>query len=120
MADLELQSHIDGLLLLRRTVLSVNQQTAIDAAVAALRSTSASGATLWAMHLMGPDDVYAAPNQAEALRVANSINVQFASTTPKPYAVVVPWTLSAEHHAQDVTTWDSEWIAEFKPAEEAR
>lgn len=64
---------------------------------------------LWAMHLMGPDDMYAAPSKAEALEVANRINYEFRDRAAKPYAVVVRWDASSDRHASQVGYWQEEW-----------
>jgi hypothetical protein len=64
---------------------------------------------LWAMHLMGPDDIYAAPSKAEALEVANRINYEFRDREIKPHAVVVPWDGSDESHKAQAEFWKDEW-----------
>lgn len=69
-------------------------------------------AILWALHVQGPDDVYAAPSWAEAAeaacylehrmteaRLRNEPNLQAISF------VVTPWPHSAESHADEVRRW---------------
>lgn len=64
---------------------------------------------LWAMHLMGPDDWYAAPSKIDALEVANRVNYGFRDSAIKPYAVVVPWDGSDESHKAQAEFWKDEW-----------
>lgn len=63
----------------------------------------------WALHLMGPDSIYAAPSYEAALRVANAVNVEFADRPVKPYAVVVPWNGDAKSHAAGLADWEGAW-----------
>lgn len=63
----------------------------------------------WAMHLLGPDDVYAAPSKIEALEIANRINYEFRNSEIKPYAVVVPWNGSGDDYEYGIRVWREEW-----------
>ena len=65
--------------------------------------------SLWAMHILGPDDIWPAPSKEEALEVANSINIEFKDFEVRLMAVVVPWDGSDEFHANHLETWKENW-----------
>lgn len=57
---------------------------------------------LYAVHVEGPDDLYAAPSEADAIAVALHINNALADQAVKPNAKAVPWTNGAEAHAENL------------------
>lgn len=66
---------------------------------------------LWALHILGPDDVYAAPSEEEATACAKQINdllsarVNQNTNYPPIDALVILWPFSAEAHAADLPKW---------------
>lgn len=67
---------------------------------------------LWAIHVQGPDDVYAAPSWAEASEAAAYLEhcmtqsrLREEPDLPAISFVVVPWPHSAESHASEVRRW---------------
>lgn len=67
-------------------------------------------ADLWAIHLLGPDDIHAAPSFEEAERACIQINAFFRDKAVKPHAVVVHWEGSSERHAAQVAEdWPKLW-----------
>lgn len=82
--------------------------------------TESSGAAeneLWAMHVQGPDDVWAAPSKERAEAAAIRLNDFWAEKIaskndpdfPMINAVVIPWSSSPESHAEAVKKWAAEW-----------
>jgi hypothetical protein len=83
-------------------------------------------AGLWALHIPGPDDLYAAPSNEEAVRAAAAYNAavrpalqaqrdkagpEGAECYPSIescLAAVIPWPLSAVEHAQALQEWKPE------------
>lgn len=61
--------------------------------------------TLWALHIKGPDDVYAMPSKEAAEEHARILNGRFAGFVrePRPTATVVPWNRSAAAHAANMS-----------------
>lgn len=67
-------------------------------------------ADLWSMHLLGPDDIHAAPSFEEAERACQYLNAFFADKPVKPHAVVAPWKGTPERHADEVSMcWPTLW-----------
>ena len=68
---------------------------------------------LWCLHIIGPDDVHAAPSKAHALRAAARFNDHFEGIANGVLcrAVAEPWPHSAESHAESVERFCSEWLA---------
>lgn len=72
---------------------------------------------LWAMHVQGPDDVWAAPSKERAVAAAKRLNDFWAEKIatkndpdfPMINAMVVPWNSSPESHAEAVKKWAAEW-----------
>lgn len=68
--------------------------------------------TLWCVHVLGPDDVYAAPSHDAAVVHARWLNqaVHGRNSTPRDilaFAYAAPWPHSKESHADDVKGWDT-------------
>lgn len=73
---------------------------------------------LWAMHIPGPDDIYAAPSKEAAEHMAKLHNASmdaFFEKHPRTQddpskvcvtAVVVPWPFGAEDHAEAILVFD--------------
>lgn len=66
-------------------------------------------AELWCMHVIGPDDVHAAPDKETAQNWADWLNAEAAKSAamigeddPMVKATVAPWPYSAESHADDL------------------
>ncbi len=57
---------------------------------------------LWMMHVIGPDDIYPAPDHATAVEWCAYLNQEIAPTVPGVLCVAVPaiWTGTAEEHAE--------------------
>lgn len=80
-------------------------------------SADAVGNELWAMHVQGPDDMWAAPSKERAEAAAKALNdfwaEKIASKNDPDYpvvnAVVVPWDGTPEAHAKAVVKWAGEW-----------
>lgn len=88
---------------------------AIDDAEAALRlPETTTAATLWCLHLRGPDDVHAAPSKAHAEAAAATYNAAFKEKAARAgilfEAVAAPWPHSAESHAASVANFIPECI----------
>lgn len=66
---------------------------------------TASMSDLWCVHVLGPDDVHAAPSKVEAERAAAHLSAYWKSSRPDDDLVsfeVIPWPHSAESHAESV------------------
>lgn len=64
----------------------------------------------WCVHILGPDDVWAAPSHEAAAIRAREVNKTFhgRSTSPNDilcFAYAAPWPHSAEDHAAAVKNW---------------
>nr|WP_290896161.1 hypothetical protein [Azonexus sp.] len=57
---------------------------------------------LYAVHVEGPDDLFAAPSQADAIAVAMHINNALAGMATKPNAKAVPWPHDADAHTENL------------------
>lgn len=95
---------------------SVNGEAADAAALAAVISDTRCMATdLWCMHILGPDDVHAAPSKFHAEKAAAAFNERFGPISKETdvmcRAVVEPWPHSPESHAADVGKFCAEWFA---------
>ncbi|WP_278070507.1 hypothetical protein [Brevundimonas sanguinis] len=57
---------------------------------------------LWMMHVIGPDDIYPAPDHATAVEWCAYLNSEIAPKVPSVLCVAVPaiWTGTAEEHAE--------------------
>jgi len=81
---------------------------------------------LWCLHILGPDDVYAAPSKAAAVSCAARFNARFgpiaAQNDVMCEAVVVPWPYSPESHAESLPSW-SQWrwpdAEQLKPSKDS-
>lgn len=68
---------------------------------------------LWCVHVIGPDDLHAAPSRQEAERVAwewTRYYVQHprhrSANWPRMSFLATRWPWSAESHAEDVKLWE--------------
>lgn len=59
---------------------------------------------LWCLHILGPDDVHAAPNKAEAERAVGFLAEYYKDDRMDPPISfeAIPWPHSPESHAEDV------------------
>lgn len=66
--------------------------------------------TLWCMHVLGPDDVHAAPSKEAAQRACDRYYAHFGDQYPDVLLrfVVAEWPHSPESHAEDLKRWDTE------------
>lgn len=65
---------------------------------------------LWAIHIQGPDDLFAMPSKEAAESHAAILNNEFKARKiergenyPSITVAVIPWTGSAESHASNMT-----------------
>jgi hypothetical protein len=68
---------------------------------------------LWAVHVVGPDDLLAAPDHDQARSLAKRLRDYFATWPVDEYrphmnAIVVVWPHSADAHAKEVARLRSE------------
>lgn len=70
---------------------------------------------LWALHVIGPDDVYAAPSWAAAAEAATYLEYHMTQSRlrkepdlPVVSFAVIPWPHSPESHAKEVLRWQLE------------
>ena len=66
--------------------------------------------TLWCVHVLGPDDVLAAPSHEAAAVHAHGINKAVFGRIGTPddvlcFAYAAPWPHSRESHAESVKNW---------------
>lgn len=66
--------------------------------------------TLWCVHILGPDDVHAAPSYLAAATHAHELNKALHRRLNSPddilcFAYAAPWPHSAESHAENLKTW---------------
>lgn len=67
---------------------------------------------LWCVHVLGSDDVMAAPSHLAAHTHAHELNKAMHSRPSTPadvlcFAYAAPWPHSAEDHAADVAEWNT-------------
>jgi hypothetical protein len=65
---------------------------------------------LWCVHILGPDDVLAAPNHDAAVIHARVLNQSLHRRVNTPndilcFAYAAPWPHSKESHAENVKDW---------------
>lgn len=76
------------------------------------------GEELWCLHILGPDDVHAAPSKEHAERAAERFNEIHgpvaASAGVMCRAVAAPWPHSPESHAEDVGLFEADWLQPTK------
>lgn len=76
---------------------------------------------LWAVHVLGPDDIVAAPSKQAAEKAAAEITARFASPcdpTDVPISgVCIPWPYNTSAHARDVAEFE-EYFGEFGQIEQ--
>jgi len=69
---------------------------------------------LWCVHILGPDDLYAAPSKAEAERAVGHMKSFWEKRHADEAALgmvrfeVAPWPYSPESHAKGVSTFYNE------------
>lgn len=77
-------------------------------------SKGESSPDLWCVHILGPDDLHAAPSRAYAEVAADLHNRRFADLSAKLdvvcKAVAAPWPYSRESHAEDVASFIDDWF----------
>lgn len=66
--------------------------------------------TLWCVHILGPDDVHAAPSHGAAATHAHELNKSLHSRVGAPddvlcFAYAAPWPHGREDHAVAVKDW---------------
>lgn len=72
---------------------------------------------LWSIHLLGPDEIHAAPSFAEAEAACARVNAFFADKAVQAHAVVAPWHGTPERHAHLVLhEWPTLWEPGNLPA----
>jgi hypothetical protein len=89
-----------------------------DAARAAIAKAK-GGATLWCIHIPGPDEYHAAPSETVANHMAakhNAAMTEFFKKRPDPdgigplpescMATAMPWPFDAEEHARELSDFD--------------
>jgi hypothetical protein len=71
---------------------------------------------LWALHVIGPDDVYAAPSWAEASEAAAWLEHHEVTKRPRGDPdmprisfAVIPWPRSTDAHAAELGHWSRIW-----------
>ena len=57
---------------------------------------------LWAVHVLGPDDIVAAPSREAAEKAAAAVCKRFAAGDPPITAVAIPWQGSDEAYKREV------------------
>jgi hypothetical protein len=72
--------------------------------------------SLWCVHVIGPDEVHAAPSFEAAERVAVRANERYRKGNDPASAdyvllrfVVALWPHSADSHAESAAKWEAEW-----------
>jgi len=68
---------------------------------------------LWCIHILGPDDVFPAPNRAEADAKAKELNTFIGrhlhanddDATPRLSVVVERWPYDAASHEEGLSQW---------------
>jgi hypothetical protein len=65
---------------------------------------------LWCVHVLGPDDVLAAPSHDAAATHAHELNKAVLGRVSAPddvlcFAYAAPWPYSAEAHTEAVKSW---------------
>tara|TARA_R110000751_G_scaffold307812_1_gene431802 strand:+ start:3349 stop:3624 length:276 start_codon:yes stop_codon:yes gene_type:complete len=66
--------------------------------------------TLWCVHVLGADDVFAKATHAEAVENAAALNRAVHCRNDPPgdilcFAYAAPWPHDAESHAEDMRKW---------------
>ena len=67
-------------------------------------------ATLWCLHIVGPDDVHPAPSREHAQRAADLFNAAFADKRDLMHAVASPWPHTPASHAKSVDRFIADWM----------
>lgn len=76
----------------------------------AVEPPEATPGALWAVHLVGPDDVQAAPSHTKAAILAAAMRAYLAtrkprSGEPEADARVILWPGNTDSHAADLADW---------------
>lgn len=66
--------------------------------------------TLWCVHMLGPDELMAAPSHAEAAQHAAELNAALHGRSNAPddvlcFAYAAPWPHTPETHSDDLANW---------------
>lgn len=85
---------------------SISHAQRVGNAIELLRSAGADQ-TLWCMHVIGPDDLHAAPSREMAEAACGWYTERFKDH-PEVRFEVIPWPGSAESHAKNVAQWNTE------------
>lgn len=65
----------------------------------------------WCVHILGPDDVIAAPTHEAAVERAHELNISIHDRDHEPndllcFAYAAPWPHDKESHAENLKDWD--------------
>lgn len=75
------------------------------------KSEANANLTLWCVHVLGPDDVIAAPTHAAAAQHAKELNTTLHDNHANPpgdvlcFAYAAPWPHTPETHSHDLENW---------------
>lgn len=77
---------------------------------------------LWCTHVLGSDDVYAAPSHSAASAHARALNLVMheladAHSDVLCFAYAAPWPHSAEDHAENLKRWRYVWFGHEETGE---
>ncbi len=72
---------------------------------------------LWSMHVLGPDDVYPAPDLETAFKWCEYVNTQLAPRTPDVLCAAIPalWDGTPEQHAKSLPDAIKGWTVPAHP-----
>jgi hypothetical protein len=69
---------------------------------------------LWCLHVIGPDDLYAAPSKEEAERAASELNAWaekiFGGSPIRPRCEAILWPHDSDGHAESAAEWEELWV----------
>lgn len=85
---------------------------AAPAGEATIAPAEAKGDGLWCLHVLGPDEVHAAPSKAHAEQAVAIFNATFprGEGEVRVEAVVAPWPHSEKSHAESVAEFIPNWL----------
>jgi len=77
---------------------------------------------LWCVHIIGPDDLLAAPSHDAAAVYARELNKFHHARVPWPndilcFAYAAPWPGSKTSHAEDLKNWPADFDPLMLPEE---
>lgn len=72
---------------------------------------------LWSMHILGPDDMYPAPDLATAFKWCEYVNSELAPRTPDVLCAAIPalWDGTPEQHAKSLPEAMKGWAVPAQP-----